>query len=72
MISLMIIDGEEVCLTGGEGGPTWDQKTLLVKNSLFTKAIQEHFDILWRNSIKLNERGIRNDFIDELEKNISN
>jgi hypothetical protein len=70
MISLMIIDGEEVCLTGGERGPTWDQKTIVVKNPFFTKAIQEHFDVLWRNSLKLNERGIRNHLIDELEKSI--
>lgn len=72
MISLMIIDGEEVALGVGERALSYEPKTVLVKNPLFAKAIREHFDVVWRNSMRLNERGIRNELIAELEKFIQN
>jgi hypothetical protein len=53
MINLMIIDGAEVYLGGGERAPSDDPKAILVKHPDFTESIQEHFKTLWRDSVEL-------------------
>jgi len=67
MFNMIIIDGEEVCIGGGERIPSYDVKTISVKHPHFTKVVQEHFDVLWRDSMRLNERGIRQDLLNQLE-----
>lgn len=53
MINLMIVDGTEVYLGGGERAPSDDPKALLVRDNDFTESIQEHFKTLWRDSIEV-------------------
>jgi len=70
MFNMIIIDGEEVCIGGGERIPSYDVKTISVTHSDFTKVMQEHFDILWRESLRINDRGLQEDFLTQLENAI--
>jgi hypothetical protein len=63
MLNLLIIDGEEVWLGGGEG---YEVRTISVKHPQFIKLFQEYYDKLWRNSIRLNDREGQNDLLDQL------
>lgn len=67
-MSLFIVDGEEVIITGGERSPSYNVKTASIKHPFFVKVAQEHFDALWRNSMRVNEKEIRTDFLEQLEK----
>jgi hypothetical protein len=67
MLNMIIIDREEVFIAGGERIPSYDVKTIWVKHSDFTNVIQEHFDVLWRDSIRLNEMGVRQNLLNQLE-----
>jgi hypothetical protein len=67
MMNLLIIDGEEVVVTGGERSPSYDVKTVSVKHKSFTDMAQEHFDAVWRNSLKLNEKGVKEDLLTQLD-----
>lgn len=55
-LNLFIIDSEEVCIAGGERSTSYEVKAISVKHPLFIEVIQEHFDKLWRDSMRLNER----------------
>jgi hypothetical protein len=63
MINLIIIDGEKVWLGGGD---TYEVRTLSSNHLLFAKLFQEYFDKLWRDSMRLNEKGVRNDFLTQI------
>lgn len=67
MIDFFIIDEEEVIMAGGERSLSYDIKTVVIKHPAFVKMLQEHFDTLWRNSIRLNEKGVRQDLLEQME-----
>jgi hypothetical protein len=67
MINLMIIDGGEVYLGGGERAPSDDPKAILVKHSDFTESIQEHFRTLWRDSVELKNSSDLDQLLKEIE-----
>jgi hypothetical protein len=70
LLSLMVIDGEEVCLACTEKNFSFDQKSISIKNPIFTQMIQNYFDILWRNSLIVKERNINPDLLTEIEGKI--
>lgn len=70
LLSLMIIDGEEVCLACTEKNFSFDQKTISIKNPIFTKLIQSYIDILWRNALIVKEKEVDNLLLDSIEKTI--
>jgi hypothetical protein len=63
MINLLIIDGEKLWLGGGD---SYEGRTISAKHSLLIKLFQEYFDKLWRDSMRLNERGVRDDLLTQL------
>jgi hypothetical protein len=63
MINLLIIDGEKFWLGGGD---SYEIRTISAKHPLLIKLFQEHFDKLWRDSMRLNERGVRDDLLTQL------
>jgi len=40
--------------------PSYNVKNISVNHPDFTTVIQEHFDILWQRSIRLNENNVGN------------
>jgi phosphatidylserine/phosphatidylglycerophosphate/cardiolipin synthase-like enzyme len=66
-ITIVIIDGNEVRITGGERSPSISPKALSVRHPHFATVFQEHFDALWRNGLKLNDPSLRVDLLTELE-----
>lgn len=69
-LNLFIIDGEEVVISGGERAPSYESTAVSIKHASFAKMAQEHFDGLWRSSLRLNEEGIRDDLLRQLETSL--
>jgi hypothetical protein len=70
LLSLIVIDGEEVCLACAEKNFSFDQKTISIKNPIFTKLIQSYIDILWRNALVVKEREVDYVLLNSIEKTI--
>jgi hypothetical protein len=70
LLSLMVIDGEEVCLACVEKNSSFDQKSMSIKNPILTQIIQNYFDILWRNSLVVKEQNINPHLLTEIEGKI--
>jgi len=72
LISLMIIDGQEVCLAAIERKFSDEQKTISIKNSIFIQVIQEHMKNLWRHSIIVKkEWEVKTESINDIENKIN-
>jgi hypothetical protein len=70
LLSLMVIDGEEVCLSCTEKNFSFDQKSLSIRNPVFTQMIQAYIEILWRNSRILKDVDINNDVLKDIESKV--
>lgn len=69
-MNLFVIDGEEVLIAGGERKPSLPTNAVLVNHKVFVDMAQDHFDALWRASIKLNEKKGQEKFLKSLEDSI--
>ena len=66
-LSFVLIDNEEVIVTGGARTLSYDAKTIAIKNSAFADVIKDHFDEMWRGCMKLNEGDPYVELIRQLE-----
>lgn len=65
--------GEEEVIVGGHRrmyAPSERSPDLLIRHPAIVELFSNYFDLLWQQSIKLNERGIRDDLIDSIAKSI--
>jgi hypothetical protein len=71
LISLMIIDNEEVLLTYREDKFEFRRQTLSIENPAFTSFYRGYFDTLWRESIIIKNKGVDYTAFAELTKAVN-
>lgn len=52
-VSIMIIDSEEVLITGGNRNPSYNIRSVSVKHPHVVQVLEEHFESLWQKSIPI-------------------
>lgn len=72
MLSLIVIDNEEVIIGAHRRmyAPSERNPDVLMRHPVVVRLFSDYFDLLWRESTKLNERGIREDLLDSLSRQI--
>lgn len=70
-LSVMVIDGEEVCLACVEPKFAWDQKTISIKNRIFAAMMKNYIDILWRDSHIIKEREVDEVMLRKIESQLN-
>jgi hypothetical protein len=70
-LSVMVIDGEEFCLACVEPKFSWDQKTISIKNRIFSGMMKNYIDILWRDSHIIKEREVDEVMLRKIESQLN-
>jgi hypothetical protein len=72
IFSFAVLGNKEVIVGGHRRmyAPSERSPDLLIRHPAIVQLFSDYFDLLWQRSIKLNERGIREDLLDSLSKGI--
>jgi hypothetical protein len=70
LLSVMVIDNDRVYLTVREQGLSFRQKAMLIRNKKFVEAIQEYYNLLWRQSQIVKELEVNEPILSNLRNSI--
>jgi hypothetical protein len=71
MVSFVILDKEEVWMTGGNRGSGSSHLELMVRNPLLAELMNDHFNALWANSMQMTSHKTRERYLARLRESIA-